>query len=242
MGPVEDFAPIGYEEAKPGDPFLKIGIGMVKKLDDKPYTIVPYFTPLNTGVWKIKKKSDQVSFTHELNDREYSYRYEKTVQLLKGKAEMVLSHTLKNTGKKAIETNVYDHNFFVLDQQQTGKDFTITFPFNLTGEAEQGDGVAGKIENNKIVFLKEFARNEHLYYHTLKGYGTSAKDYDIRIENHKTGAAVRITSDQPLSKLVFWSAAKTVCPEPYIKIKVNPGEKFSWKISYQFYICDIINQ
>jgi hypothetical protein len=51
----------------------------------------------------------------------------------------------------------------------------------------------------------------------------------------KTGAGVRITSDQPLSKLVFWSAPATICPEPYITIKVNPGQEYSWKIMYEFY-------
>src|SRR6185295_16794115 len=31
MGPVEDFSPVGYDEAKAGDSFLKIGIGIVTK-------------------------------------------------------------------------------------------------------------------------------------------------------------------------------------------------------------------
>ena len=54
--------------------------------------------------------------------------------------------------------------------------------------------------------------NDHLFYRSLTGFSNSAKDYDIKIENHKTGAGVRITSDQPISKIVFWSAPKTVCP------------------------------
>ena len=64
-------------------------------------------------------------------------------------------------------------------------------------------------------------------------------DYDIKIENHKTGAAVRITGDQPISKFIFWSASTTVCPEPFIKIKVDPGKEFSWGIKYEFYTCEI---
>jgi hypothetical protein len=121
----------------------------------------------------------------------------------------------------------------MLDKQPTGPGFTITFPFNIKGEAEKTG--LGEIKGNQIVFTKELSKNEHLYYGALHGYGDKAKDYDIKVENKNTGAGVRITCDKPLSKLAFWSASTTVCPEPFIKIKINPGESFSWKISYNYY-------
>ena len=50
---------------------------------------------INPGEWKVKKKAASVEFTQTLNDKAYSYEYKKTVELVKGKPEMVLSHTLK---------------------------------------------------------------------------------------------------------------------------------------------------
>jgi hypothetical protein len=238
MGPVEDFYPVGYDEAKVGESFLKIGIGMVAKPQEQKYFFVTPYKLINSGSWKVKTKSDEVEFIHKLEDKQYAYEYKKTVQLVKGKPEMILSHTLKNTGKKDIVTTVYDHNFFVMDKQPTGKNFSVEFPFNLSGEPRTKTEV-GKIDGKKIVFLKDLTSKEQFSYASLQGFGTSAKDYDIKIENHKTGAAVRITSDQPISKLVFWCAPKTLCPEPYIQINIKPGDTFKWKIFYQFYICDI---
>ena len=240
MGPVEDFSPVGYDEAKTGEAFLKIGIGMIVKPEEPKYFFANPYQIVNPGVWKVKKKPTRVEFIQKLTDKDYSYAYKKAVELLKGKAEMVLSHSLENTGKKAIETNVYNHNFFVIDQQTIGPDYVIKFPFTPTGEP-QGKGNFGKIQDNQIKFLKELSSNDHLQYLSLLGFSNSSKDYDISIENHKTGAAVRITCDQPLSRLAFWSAIKTICPEPYIHIKINPGETIEWKIYYQFYTCDIIN-
>jgi hypothetical protein len=124
-----------------------------------------------------------------------------------------------------------------MDNQPISQDFVVTFPFNLESE-NQGDNNLGRLQDNKVIFHKELIGNEHLFYNSITGFGSSSKDYDIKIENHKTGAAVRITGDQPLSKIVFWSAPKTVCPEPYIHIKANPGETVTWKIIYQFYTCD----
>ena len=69
-------------------------------------------------------------------------------------------------------------------------------------------------------------KGENLFYGDLKGYRNVKDDYNITIENKKTKAGVRITSDQPLASLVYWSAPKTVCPEPYINVRVAPGETF----------------
>jgi len=240
MGPVEDFSPVGYDEAKAGDAFLKIGIGIVIKPDEPKYSIVTPYQLVNPGVWEVKKKPASIEFIQTVNDTTYSYVYSKNVQLQKGKPEMVLSHSLKNTGTQTIETNVYDHNFFMIDKQTVGKNFVVKLPFTLTGELQ--DKVPfGKIEDNQIKFLKDLSANEHLYYPSLQGFSDSAKDYDISIENHKTGAAVKITSDQPLFKLAFWSAEKTLCPEPFIHINIKPGETFKWNIFYQFYICGTTN-
>jgi len=43
LGPVEAFDPVGYNEAKTGEPFLKIGIGILSKTDESPYAFAkPY--------------------------------------------------------------------------------------------------------------------------------------------------------------------------------------------------------
>lgn len=236
MGPVNDFLPVGYDEAKVGENFLKIGIGIVTKPEEPKYSIVTPYQIVNGGRWTVKKKPDAVEFAHVLSDTAYSYEYKKNVQLVKGKPQMVLTHTIKNTGKKTIETDVYNHNFFVIDKQPVGPGFTVKFPFTLVNEGQaNGASELGGIQDNKISFFKELVNNQHLYYGSLKGFSEKSKDYDIRVESEKTGAGVRITSDQPLSKLVFWSAPATLCPEPYTRVKVGPGEEFSWKIFYEFY-------
>jgi hypothetical protein len=234
MGPVEEFTPLNYMETSPGENFLKIGVGVLSKPDDKPYTFSRLYQVVNGGNWKVNKQSDHLQFIHELKDKNYSYNYEKTVQLVKDKPEMVLLHTLRNTGNRTIETSVYDHNFFVIDKQPIGPGTEIIFHFNLKGEG-QGLGELAEIEGNKIVFLRNLENIEQVFCPNLEGFGNSAKDYDIRIENKKTGAGVRITCDQPFLKLAFWSCSTTACPEPYIKIKVDPGHEFSWKINYEFY-------
>lgn len=236
MGPVEDFQPPDFNLKKPGEKFLKIGVGLLIKPDAKVYTIRKLYDNDNPGKWTVKKHSDHVVFIHDLKDVEYSYHYEKDVKLTAGKPELILSHTLLNTGNKTIETTVYDHNFFTIDMQLVGPGIEIIFPYEISGE---GLGIGPEkyvtISGKKISFIKNVARDSTAYCSDVKGYGKEASDYDIRIENKLTRAGVRITCDQPIVRLPFWCNWKTACPEPYIAIKAEPGKEMKWNIKYEFY-------
>jgi len=234
MGPVEEFTALDYNDVLPGGTFVKIGVGVLSKPDDKAYAFARLYPVVNHGKWPVKKKADQVEFTHELTDKEYAYVYSKIVRLVPGRPVMELVHTLRNTGTRIIETPVYNHNFFVIDNQKVGPDYTIKFPWDLKGEGN-GFGVLADVDGNKIIFLRNFEKGETVFCGGFEGFGPSASDYDIRFENRKAGAGVHITCDRPLLKQVFWSCWTTPCPEPYIMLKAAPGEEFSWTISYEFY-------
>lgn len=234
QGPVEAFDPIGYEAAKPGETFIKIGVGTLRKINSNPYRFSSQFEIVNGGVWKVRKKKDRVEFSHELYDESgYSYIYKKTLRLVNQKPEMILEHSLKNTGKKVIETSAFNHNFFMIDKQATGPDFTVTLPFNIESKASGKDLIMFK--NKQIRYLKNLKKGESTMEYPKGFSGDKVEDYDITIENKKTGGGVRITADKPLSDFMFWSIPTTLSPEPFIKIKVLPGAEFKWNIKYQFY-------
>ncbi|MBE7171914.1 MAG: hypothetical protein INR73_15100 [Williamsia sp.] len=237
MGPVEEFEPIGYDDAKADAPFLKIGVGVLRRLNEKPYSFSTLYPVLQPGTWSVKTEADGIRFTHVLQDAEgWSYIYTKTVRLTKGKPELVLEHSLKNTGTRTLDTRVYDHNFFIIDSQRTGPAIRTSFPFALNDNGTgRGLDTIGKISDKQISYLRNVEDRESMYIGSLTGFSDDAKDYDIRIENLRAGAGVRIRCDQPLKRLVFWSCATTSCPEPYIHIKAEPGQTFKWKIAYQFY-------
>jgi hypothetical protein len=237
MGPVEEFAPIGFKEAKSGDSFVKIGIGTLTRPDESAYSSYKLYKFVDHGKWDIKKKSDQIQYIHMLDDKNYPYEYSKTIKLTKGKPQLVISHSLRNKGTKVIETEVYDHNFLVIDKQPTGPGYIVKFPVEVSGTGK-GIGELYQIQGKQLTFMRDFARSESVYCGGLNGLSNDPKDYDIRVENIKTGAGVRITCDRPILKLVFWSSSTTVCPEPYILIKADPGKEFTWTLTYDYYTFD----
>jgi hypothetical protein len=236
MGPVEEFAPIGYKEVEVGETFMKIGVGTLVKPQEPKYSKFKTYEIHDSGEWGVIKSSSEITFKHTLVKGDYPYEYEKIIRLSKGKPEMVLEHTFTNTGNKTIKTEAYNHNFFFIDTMNIGPGYTVKFPFNLIGEDEiKGIGEFAEISGNEIIYIKDLGEKDNVYIGSLTGNQTNTNGYDYRIENKTSGAGVRITCDRPLSRLVFWSAQKTVCPEPYINIKVAPGKTFTWKITYNFY-------
>ena len=250
-GPVEDYAPLNYAEAKPGETFVKIGIGVLKRIDDQAYRFSAPYELLDTGKWSVRNGADFVEFRHELTDPKsgYGYVYTKTVRLTPGKPQMTIEHNLRNTGSKAIATNVYNHGFFMLDAQPTGPDITVKFPFDAKASREM-NGFA-EVRGKEIVYLKELQENvnsgaaapgsapgrggRQTASALIEGFGADPKDFNIAIENHKTGAGVRITSDRPLWRINFWSVRTTVCPEAYVDVKADPGKETAWRLTYDFY-------
>jgi hypothetical protein len=238
MGPVEEFRSadggLGYAEAKAGETFIRIGVGVVRKPgDEQQFQPFRTYEIVNGGKWSVTKSADRVEFTHQLTDSSgYAYVYRKVVSLTKGEPQLVLDHSLKNTGKKEIETSVYDHNFFMIDGMPTGPDSSVTFPFELHS-ARELKGVA-ELRGGQVHYNRPLEKGESVFTE-LQGFGSQTFDYDIRIENRKAGAGVHIVGDHPLEKVVYWSIRTTLCPEPYIHFNIPPGQEERWRITYDFY-------
>jgi hypothetical protein len=235
-GPVESFAPIGFDSARPGDAFLAIGIGTLRKPDDNPYRFSYQYEIIDGGRWTTTVGSDRVDFTHVMNDGAgHAYSYGKTVRLAPGQAVMLVEHRLRNTGTLPLATNVFNHNFFMLDGQPTGSGLSVTFPFALQPVGtSRGFGTLAEVRDNRIVYLRDLETGETVS-SEFEGFGDVPSDYDIRMENRVSGAGMRITADRPISRLNYWSIRNTACPEPYIDVQVEPGGEFTWTISYELY-------
>jgi hypothetical protein len=235
MGPVEEFVALDFDAVKPGETFVKIGVGVLVKPDDKKYSFATNYEVKDAGKWTVDKKKDHVTFTHTLKDATgYGYVYTKTLKLVKGKPQLVLEHSLKNTGSKEISTSTYNHNFFMIDKEPTNEHIRIVFPFEVSGEGA-GFGTIINAKGKTLNYARPVVNGDQIFSSGLKGFGASAKDYDIRIENTKTSAGVRITGDRPLEKLVYWANPTTSCPEPYIHISAKPGQETKWNVNYEFY-------
>ncbi|HEV3237298.1 MAG TPA: hypothetical protein VGZ25_09945, partial [Gemmataceae bacterium] len=126
-GTAEEFGivnPPGYDAAKVGEPFLKIGIGLLEKPKEDKYKFFGTYHIVDPGKWSVRSDADWIEFEHTVGpNAEWGYRYVKRLQLTKD--GFTIAHTLKNPGKKLIETDHYCHNFIRIDEQPVGVDYVM---------------------------------------------------------------------------------------------------------------------
>jgi hypothetical protein len=236
-GPVEEFKPsegaLNYAEAKPGELFVKPGVGVLRKVNDSPYSSFFTYPLVDGGKWTVRTSKTGVRFTQRLKTQiGFAYVYSKNLKLDKHAPVLLLEHQLKNTGTKTIEMDVYDHDFFMLDNAATGPEIVVHFPFEPKAERPFTNG--GKIVGNDITYEQELQPRQTVT-SFLTGFSDKVSDYDFSVENRSAGIGVEQSADAPISLFNFWSIRTTVCPEAYIHLNIPPGKTAHWTIKYRFY-------
>ena len=234
-GPVEEFqTPIGYETAKPGESFLKVGVGLLKRIDDKPYSFATHFDLVDGGKWSVKKTDKSITFEQVLGDQNsnYGYVYTKTIRLVGDDSEFVMEHRLKNTGKISIATKLYDHNFLTVDGMGVGSWYSISVPYKIEA-TRQPDAKFARIDGSKAEYTADLQDQDRVAF-GLQGFSTDPKDYHFTILNRTAKLQITITGDRPLTNASVWSIRSVLAVEPFIDIQVDPGKDVAWSYAYNY--------
>ncbi len=240
LGPVEEFgnaSPLGYDEAKVGETFLKIGVGELEKPKEAKYDFFRKYKIAKPGTWRVTRDGESgVAFTQDMKtDRGYGYHYVKRVLVQPGtggRAALVIDHTLRNTGEKAIVTDVYNHNFFNVDRDPVGPNYRFEFPFPVTADKPRerfAEVVA--IDGQQLRFTKPLDKGS--VFTGLTGFKPDTPA-GFTFRHAKSGLTVEATGTARLSKMNFWGVSTTICPEPYHPLELKPGVEARWVWRYEF--------
>jgi hypothetical protein len=175
-----------------------------------------------------------VEFRQQLHNAAsgYGYDYTKVVRLAKSGGELTIEHRFRNTGRKAISSRVYNHNFLVMDGQGPGPDIALQVPFEIASP-KPPEAALAEIRGKQILYRRSLQGEERVSTE-MNGFGKAPADYDVSVANSKSGAGVRITADRPLVRLMLWSIRAVLAVEPFVEFAVQPGETYSFTLDYHF--------
>ncbi len=221
------FCPVGYDDAAPGECFPKLGVGLLEKPDDQPYSFArPY--RIHPFPMDVQQHGDD-AFTmlvHPSPCRGYACRYTKTIRLEGTRLE--IHYLLENVGERAILTHEYNHNFLACDGAFFGPDYRMTLPFPITCDPVPEELA---IEGSEIRWRKT---PEGAYYCRPTGF-TAATPAAWRLTNEATGAGIAFAGSFPIDLIALWGVAHTACPEVFFAVDVQPGASQDWTRCYEFF-------
>ena len=243
-GPAEGFIEPGpgYAEAKAGGKFIRIGVGILEKPDEQSYNWTTTYNILDHGKWETEHGEDWISFKQTINsDFGYGYIYTKTIRLKND--GFTIEHSLENTGEKNIETDQFNHNFFMIDGKQSGPPFKIIFPYAIS-TLDDPKGFL-KIETNELIFTKKLEsrssdflnqKTNDSVFLNIKGFSEKDTDHKVTVIDEDTGTGLTFSVNKPLYRMAFWACSTTFCPENFIWISVKPSQTERWTSDYTLFV------
>lgn len=231
-GPVEEFSPIGLSDSAPGGAFLKIGVGVLEKIEGE-YDRFKLHKILDPGRRTFCMTENSAVFGHFIDsDIGYGYEYIKEIAVT-GENTFVIRHSIKNTGRRPLEGNVYNHNFFTLGLLKTGENRQLDLPFKPEGDWRAEYKEVGFTESG-IRFTRILQKGESVFTGNLheSGKGMTGSPNSFELRDTATGCSVKAFCAVPMIKSVFWSNHRIACIEPYIGFDIHPGETMDFDIEY----------
>lgn len=233
-GPVEEFSQNGYDDTAPGGLFVKPGVGILRREDEKPYDWFHRYPLADEGERFVEVSGNDMSFRQSVNGEEYGYEYVKKIVLCDSPGSFRIEHCLSNIGSRPLEGMVYNHNFFTLGGRGTGPWSGIDFPFSPAGDwRSEYDSVA--LTDSGIRFLRPLMTGETVYMgnvHSPSGYSPYGFKISSVLEDGRV-PSVEVSSDAVMHHAVFWGIRRIACVEPHTPYDIHPGKSFKWSVSYK---------
>ncbi|GIW76608.1 MAG: hypothetical protein KatS3mg104_1671 [Phycisphaerae bacterium] len=233
-GPVLEFgmkSPLGFEEAKPLEGFIKIGVGVLQKPDDgQPYFFRRPYRILDTGDWSVTVSEDrkQVSFRQKLQYHGWGYEYSKTVRL--DAQKLLIGCRLENIGQNPIVTDVYNHNFLRPDSRGFEPPIRIEFdrPIRFDDKARIPDSIEINQSSDTLRVTKSTTNS--VWFPISINSSDPAKSFTLR----KGKLQLTVSHDFTPAKYVFFAIPEVISVEPFLDIDLPPGRTLTWTYQYLF--------
>jgi len=231
-GLVDEFGieilPPGYSSktGKAGELFLKYGIGVLVQRKGERYHFFRKSQIRSLAETTFRQDGNKVFFFQRQPDfNGWSYEYRKVYETIPEKRLLRISYSLKNTGKKPIHTDQYNHNFFTYGRKYVDSRYRIDTKFRIVPTRK----ITGYQTDGRSVY--DFRKSGNLF--SLEP--VAAENNVVELSHPDFPLKVQIRGDFPASRFaVSFDADRYISPEIFIPLDIPPGKEVKWTRIYNF--------
>jgi len=217
---------VGYPDAPPGEQFVKPGVGLLTRKDERPYFFALPWS-VEPFIFETQSGPDFITVTTLPRDcRGYALHLEKTFRVQAN--ILTIDYVARNVGSKRIVVDEYNHNFISINGRNTGPGMRLRFPFMIQ-PAMPAEPIL-HFEEKSVTLPQILSRPIHRHLVIPQ----RAAEYWWEITDEPSGATVRETSDTPWHRAAFWATFRLMCPEVFVLLDVEPGQTQRWRRTYTF--------
>lgn len=230
-GPAEEwFEALAWHDAAPGQEFLKMGVGLFERPAHPLHMWYCAYWPRALLPWTSRIADGAAGFTQVCEGpRGWGYRYTKRLVLVPGRPILRIEHELENTGRHPIAGEQYNHNFLLLDGRPPQAGYRCQLSFAPRPSKDIGGWT--RIDGGAIALTAPPPGQVGC---ELAGWSDPVADQTFTVSCAGTPAAVTVSGDAPLTRLVLFAGPDYLAVEPFVRIEARPGATARWTRSYAF--------
>lgn len=222
---------LDYNEIKAGEWFHKIGIGLLRKDDDKYQFNKNYeIRPAN---FTTQIASNSIFITCE-SESTNGYAYVLKKEIVLHDSSFTIHYFLENTGVKSIETTEYNHNFITINNEFIGGNYSVNFPFEiqpkLFDEYVNPENCV-EFRENLMAFNKN--PNEQFFFSKMNTENSVLAHWELK--NRKQNIGISETGNFNTKKVNLWGWKHVISPELFYDISLSSNESTEWNRKYAFF-------
>lgn len=218
---------LGFDDAKPGESFIKPGVGVLEMIDSGSYKSGTAFPVKQWITTHITHDKNQVTVTQSSPIiRGYGYQLTKHYTITPDTGTIQIQYTLTNTGKMAWAIEHYNHNFFSLNNQPLGPNWQVT--------------LGRPIPSIPLHWLKMQDKQLHITMEP-KSYGfiqvnepLTPTEADLSINSIDSQMTINMSGDTPAYRMAWFFSPTSLCPERFHLISLQPEQSKQWTLWYRF--------
>lgn len=223
-------------EVEVGSYFLKPGVGLLCKEDDRDYLLHRKYREIVPFPVTFRAEESTAEFTVEQDARDgYALRIIRRVEVWDDRIDMRTE--LYNAGSRALRMVEYCHNFISIDGMALSEGYRWESPqFVQEPGAAVTDPQGRRVPANRIEhgFRFEQTRETAFGFRIAPEALLPGEGFDWRLRNDDARAFVEVHESFLPEGIQIWCSDHIVCPEVFYPIHAAPGETCRWARQYRF--------
>jgi hypothetical protein len=244
--------PPGYNEGASGDPFLKIGVGILRR-DAGAYNFSASYPVVERARITVTWQPDRAHFVQTLAGNANGYTCYLEEDVIVKNDRLILEYLLRNTGTKPFTTEQYLHDFLCFSGRPVGPSVRLLFPYEFTtspdvapwqpsGRSRGVAAAAGPVYariGNSIEFMDKASGVPKIWVYKPTEY---AGPELCAVEHAETLQRVVVATSIPAAYVGIWTTDYQVSPEQFLQVTLAPGEEARFSRTYVFCIDGFVPQ
>ena len=220
--------PPGYASAPPDGAFLKIGVGILQKIDDAPYDFDRAYPLLDPGVWQsLHLATTGVVYRHTAKTPDGRHGADYRHALLLDNDTIIIERALTNTGTEPFATRHYAHHFISINDAPIDSAYSVTYgaapvPLPPIPETMRLDGAT-------LAFTAPHAGWIRIAY-----TNTAALPNRYRVWHAAARAGIEVATDLPVVDACVFATSAALSPEMFSELRLAPNENVAWRTVIKF--------